>query len=46
MLRETTLSMLQICELCGYSDQSYFTKTFKDMAGCSPSQYRKKQRNI
>lgn len=44
LLRETTLSMLQICERCGYSDQSYFTKIFREITGVSPSAYREKHK--
>lgn len=46
LLRETTLSMLQICERCGYSDQSYFTKLFREVTGVSPSAYRDKHKNM
>lgn len=35
------LSILEISERCGYSDQSYFTRIFKRYTGISPTQYRK-----
>lgn len=46
LLCETTLSMLQICERCGYSDQSYFTKLFRETTGISPFKYRKNHKNM
>ena len=46
LMRETTLSMLQICERCGYSDQSYFTKLFRESTGISPVKYREKHKNL
>lgn len=27
---------------CGFSDVSYFTKTFREMKGCTPAEYRKR----
>lgn len=46
LLCETTLSMLQICERCGYSDQSYFTKLFRETTGISPFKYRENHKNM
>lgn len=34
-------SMSQIAELCGFSEQKYFNKIFKEHTGKSPSQYKK-----
>lgn len=41
LLQHGELSIAQISEKVGYSDQSYFTKVFKKIKGISPSQYRK-----
>lgn len=46
LLCETTLSMLQICEKCGYSDQSYFTKLFRETTGIPPLKYRENHGNM
>lgn len=42
MLTETDDHVADIAERCGFSDVSYFTKTFREMKGCAPMQYRKK----
>lgn len=39
-LRFTALSMSEIAERCGFTDQNYFTKVFKKYIGSTPSQYR------
>jgi len=39
-LMDKTLSMLEISALCGFDDQSYFTKVFKNTTGMSPGAYR------
>lgn len=39
--REHTLS--QIALLCGFADQSYFSKVFAAKMGCSPGDYRRRQ---
>lgn len=40
-LTHTQLSILEISERVGYTDQSYFSKVFKKTTGFSPSQYKK-----
>ncbi len=35
-------SIGQICELCGFDDNSYFSKSFKEMYHCTPLAYREK----
>lgn len=35
-----TLSLTQIAYECGFSDQSHFTRTFKNYFGCTPGAYR------
>ena len=40
LLRTTDESMLEIVDLCGFSDQSYFVRLFKRQKGITPGQYR------
>lgn len=42
MLRETDKSTSAIAEECGFTDASYFTKTFKSTFGETPKEYRNK----
>ncbi|MEG2324400.1 MAG: helix-turn-helix domain-containing protein [Anaerovoracaceae bacterium] len=46
LLAETHLSMTEIGMNAGFSEQSYFTKVFKDIIGMTPSQYRKRQNSF
>ena len=41
-LRDTAQAIAQIALDCGYSDQSAFSRQFKQVAGISPMAYRKK----
>lgn len=41
-LEDPAISISEVSELVGYSDQSYFGKVFKKYTGSSPSSYRKK----
>lgn len=41
MLREPSLSILEIGSLCGFESPSYFTKTFRQVVGCTPTEYRR-----
>lgn len=41
LLRQATLSVSQIAELCGFHDIEHFSKRFKTQSGLSPSAYRK-----
>jgi len=41
-LAETTMGISQIVEECGFSDSSNFSRTFKCITGCSPTQFRQK----
>ena len=41
MLRETGDSINEISAACGFEDQSWFSKTFKNHTGISPCKYRK-----
>jgi len=39
-LRESTTSIAEIAQECGYSDQSAFTRQFRQTTGLTPSAYR------
>lgn len=41
LLRDTVLPALEIMERVGFNDASYWGRTFKDLMGLSPSEYRK-----
>ena len=41
LLCETQLPMTEIGSICGFQDQSYFTKMFRERAGLSPARFRK-----
>lgn len=43
LLVETNHKVYEICELVGYTDNPYFTKTFKKHTGMTPNQYRNSQ---
>ena len=40
MLEVTAKSVGEIAEECGFTDASYFTKTFKSVMGITPKEYR------
>ena len=40
MLIETSMPLNEIAELCGFEDQSWFSKIFKIYTGMSPGKYR------
>lgn len=40
MLDSSEASIIDICNSCGFSSPSYFTKTFKSIVGCTPREYR------
>lgn len=42
MLRQTHLKSYEIAERVGFSDNGYFSRTFKRIAGTRPNEYRKK----
>ena len=42
LLDEQDLTVAQIANLCGFSETSNFSHTFKRVYGCTPSQYRNK----
>ena len=41
LLLETDLKITEIGTQCGFQDISYFTKTFREMKGCTPSEFRR-----
>lgn len=42
MLASTGLPVSDIAAGCGFQDMSYFTKSFRELKGCTPTEYRKK----
>ena len=45
LLEGTDQSVSEIGALCGFQEMSYFAKTFRELKGCTPSQYRKGKRS-
>ena len=45
MLELTDKSTADIAEACGFSDASYFAKTFKAAFGITPKEYRNSFKN-
>ncbi|GHT96992.1 hypothetical protein FACS1894142_0310 [Spirochaetia bacterium] len=41
MLTETDTTLSEIASICGFEDQSWFSKIFKSYTGLSPGKYRK-----
>ncbi|RXZ78637.1 DNA-binding response regulator [Paenibacillaceae bacterium] len=44
LLKNTDMKVAEIAEAVGYPDSNYFATAFKGTAGCSPSDYRKRER--
>ncbi len=42
LLKETGLCICDISESCGFSNLSYFMRTFKKHVGCTPNEFREK----
>lgn len=40
LLSSTSWKISYICMQCGFREESYFSKSFKKIYGCSPSEYR------
>lgn len=45
LLKNTTMSVAAISEICGYDSESYFMRQFKKHKGCTPSEYRRRSDN-
>ena len=45
LLGDPSLSLIDVANLVGFEEQSYFNKVFKSLNGVSPGQYRKKRSN-
>jgi transcriptional regulator GlxA family with amidase domain len=41
MLRETSISLIDIALDCGFSSHAHFSNTFRQIAGVTPSEYRR-----
>lgn len=46
LLLSSDLSMVEISALCGFEDQSYFTKVFKRFTGITPSKCRDRRERL
>lgn len=46
LIRENRYSLTQIAEMLGFSGLEYFSKVFKQYAGISPNEYKKKLKNL
>lgn len=44
LLASTELKIVDIGLQCGFQEMSYFAKTFKEIYGCVPSEYRRKKK--
>lgn len=44
LLGQTELPVAAVAERCGFTDVSYFTKTFREMKGMAPAAYRRQIR--
>lgn len=43
LLTETDKSIAQVAQDCGFSDQSYYTRRFRELTGMTPKHYRLQQ---
>lgn len=44
LLSTTSMSITDVAFACGFTSSSYFSEEFKKSKGCTPGEYRKKQR--
>ncbi len=42
MLENTNINIKEIGKACGYTDSNYFSRIFKRVVGCTPTEYRMK----
>ena len=43
LIKQSDISLSQAAYLCGFDDQSYFSKVFKKMTGTTPGKYREQK---
>ena len=46
LLLDPSISMVEVSNLVGFEDQSYFSKVFKKMTGLNPKKYRESRGSI
>ena len=46
LLTATDQTIAEIGAACGFQEMSYFAKVFREIKGCTPSEYRRTERNI
>ena len=46
LLTDTQEPVADVARRCGFQDVSYFTKTFRELRGCAPSEYRKEHSTL
>ncbi len=46
LLVETNRTIVEIANMCGFEDQSYYTKVFRHVAGITPKKYRETRGKI
>ena len=42
LLTESSMKIVDVGTECGFQEMSYFARAFRDMKGCTPSQFRKR----
>lgn len=45
LLATTDLKIMDIAARCGFQEMSYFSRTFRQIMGCLPREYRRKEQN-
>ena len=43
LILDDSISIADVGGMCGFNDQSYFTKVFKSQTGVSPKKYRERR---
>ena len=43
LLRNRALSLTEVALLCGFADQSHFTRVFSNRIGCAPGKWRRRE---